>query len=216
MNVNRPVESAINGLSDLNGTRPATAFTDAVERLERGSLNALQGVLNGQPAPFEAGPFLGGSSNIVLKTADLAGRIDEVRIETIRHRDLLYVQLVEKTMNRGDNDVLDYRIRMADGTPVPAWLRRVGPETFAGYPDANAGMMDLSITVVRRDGLVTTHDIRLDPLTGQISDVSLRPDQTLPEAAQGPRVPLFTEQLDMLAPPPPVDTTDLERALGLQ
>ena len=217
----RPVVAAVNEVQSLGGTAyldpqagRGQVVATMVQRLEQGSQFALLAASAPGGQPFEARSFLGHSSGIALKTIDMAGRLDEVRIETIRHRSMLYLQLVEQSAPRGDRDVIDYRIRMADGSPVPEWLRRIGPETYAGTPDANTGVIDMVISVVRRDGLVTEHAVRLDPATGQLSPVPGQADETLPLGLT--RAPLFTEQMQAMAAPAEPDIESLERALGLR
>lgn len=218
----RPIEAAIYNLRPLAGIAYAGGhsiqsheLSRAVARLERGNLSALNGSGFAGPALFRNATFADASSQFVLQGDMIGGRPDEVRIESVRSKGVVYLQLADRSASGSPSDVRDYRLRLANGESVPKWLRRTGPETFAGTPDANARPLDLIITVIRRDGLLTEHAIRFDPLSAQLSTMPGRADKTVPSSMLD-RVPLFSEQLELSGSPRAVDITNLERALGLR
>ena len=134
--------------------------------------------------------FLGGSSTIVIDQP--AGGTERIHVSAIRHAGILYLQIVEDTARSNETSILDFRLRSSDGSPAPTWLRHIGPFTFAGHPDANAGTVDLILSVVQRDGQVSDHRLQLDSVSGHLS----QPPAPEDHGFEGRFAPMFSEQMN--------------------
>jgi hypothetical protein len=171
-------------------------------------IEQLSELRSGATDRFMLRTFMGGSSTIVI---DRPGSGDEkVHIETIKHAGIIYLQLIEERERDGETTILSYRLSGPDGAAAPAWLRQIGPFTFAGQPDAGTGTVDLILSISQSDGQVFEHEIRLDSFTGHLS----RPDLPKDDRSQGRPPPMFAEQMNRLAPTE--STARLEQALGLR
>ncbi|SFJ17310.1 CshA-type fibril repeat-containing protein [Phyllobacterium sp. CL33Tsu] len=192
------------------GFEPITAdgaVLDAVDEL--GSLNGIDHFADrpiDAPVRYALEPFLGGSSTIIV---DLPrGGEEKIHVEAIKHSGVLYLQIIDEKADGGETSVLNYRLRAQDGSPVPVWLRQVGPMTFAGYPDANTGTLDLILSVVRRDGQVSDYRLQLDTVSGHLS----RPPAPENHGFEGRLAPTFAQQMNER--PLNQNIELLERALG--
>ncbi len=183
---------ALNDLADLSG--------DAIDAV---GVNYF-----GPQLRFALTTFLGGSSTVVLERP---GASDErIRIDTVKHSGVIYLQVLEESERGGQSDILGYRLTGANDTSLPSWLRQLGPRSFAGNPHAASGTVDLILSVIQRDGQVIDFEIRLDSFSGHLSQ-SQRPE----DHGFEPRLaPMFSEQMQASARGRDID--DLERALGLR
>jgi hypothetical protein len=195
-NVDGAVVEAVRGLDTLN---------------DLADLNGLSvdAVVNNhfEPQPkFALTTFLGGSSTIMIERP---GAGDErIRIDSVKHSGVIYLQVLEEYQGVGESDVLNYRLYGENSAPAPSWLRQLGPRSFAGNPDAAAGTVDLILSVIQRDGQVIDYRIRLDSVSGHLSQQRGREDHGFE-----PRLsPMFTEQ--MLASARGGGINALEEALG--
>jgi hypothetical protein len=101
------------------------------------------------------------------------------------------MQIIEETQKGGDTSVLSYRLRSPDGGAAPAWLTQVGPLSFIGQPGADAGMVDLSLSIVQRDGRTSDHRLQLDTTNGNL----FQPPASEQRGFDGTLAPMFSEQM---------------------
>jgi hypothetical protein len=133
---------------------------------------------------------------------------ERIRIDSVKHSGVIYLQVLEEYQGGGESDILSYRLHGENGAPPPSWLRQLGPRSFAGNPDAASGTVDLILSVVQRDGQVIDYGILLDSFSGHLSQQREPEDHGFE-----PRLaPMFTEQ--MLASARGGDISALEKALG--
>lgn len=184
------------------------AVLDAVEGLNGLSrITDLAGRPHDTPIRLALKPFLGGSSAIVL---DLPGSgIDRIRVEAIKHTGIIYLQLVEETENGEKPSVINFRLHGVNDAPAWAWLKQIGPQTFAGYPDIGGDTADIILSIVQRDGRISDHNLRLDSLSGHLS-------QPKPEdhSFNDRLAPMFSQQ--MHGDVGKQDIESLEKALGFR
>ncbi|MBK9081563.1 MAG: tandem-95 repeat protein [Rhizobiales bacterium] len=198
------VISTVNGIGDLRGM--AGIGIDGVV------LNAVNGIrsLNsleerdlrqdGRPSifnemwsderAFDPRNFLGHSASFDL-SGD--GGLD-IRLATIRRPDSIAIMLVERQNAFGGGEALTYSLSMADGSPAPAWLQRVGPAMFVGRPPADLQTLDLVVSIGLRNGEVLERSVVVDVLTGHVTDKG----QTPGDGAKAPGAALFSDQLRKL------------------
>jgi len=100
-------------------------------------------------------------------------------------------------------------LRVSDGSGAAGWLSQIGPLSFARHPDAEAGTVDIILSIVRRDGRVSDHELPLDTASGHLSQTLALGDRSLNEKA----APTFSQQLNEASRTERLDR--LERALGL-
>jgi CshA-type fibril repeat protein/VCBS repeat-containing protein len=160
------------------------------------------------PIRFVFHSFLGGSSTIVIDKAEGGG--EKIHVEAIKHTGILYLQVIEATGDDGEPSALGYRLRAVDTFSTPNWLRQIGPLTFAGHPDAKAGIVDLILSIVQRDGRVTDHKLQLDTASGQLSHAPA----VERHGSEGRLAPTFSEQMKEGLGNQNIDR--LERALGFK
>jgi len=197
-NVDGAVVEAVRGLDGLNDLADLSGLSvDAVVS------NHFEPQLK-----FALTTFLGGSSTFVIERSGAGD--EKIRIDSVKHSGVIYLQVLEEHQGGGESDILSYRLHGQDGAPSPSWLRQLGPRSFAGNPDAGSGAVDLILSVVQRDGQVIDYAIRLDSFSGHLSQVRGPEDHGFE-----PRLaPMFTEQ--MLAGARERDINALERALGFR
>jgi hypothetical protein len=165
--------AVVEAVREIRDLRDVTAFADRIE----------------QPIRIGFQTFLGGTSTIVI---DQPGDRDEkLRIEVTKHAGIVYLQIVE-TENGNHRSDLRFEVRAKDGTLAAAWLRQVGPMTFAGYPDADTGTVNLILSVIQADGQILENELRLDSLTGNISKAPVPEERSSNESF----APMFSEQLN--------------------
>lgn len=153
---------------------------------------------------FAIRSFLGGSSAFIVDRS--AGEHDRIEVEVIKHAGIVYLQIIDVMEGDHTPSGLRYGLRMADGTPAPAWLRQIGPMTFAGHPAADESMLRLILSVIGRDGRVSDHELILDTRSGQVS----LPEARQPHAYEIEPAPMFSAQLNEKARSQAL----LEKALG--
>ena len=211
ISIDRPIETAVNGLRNLQGSTFKEAgqhgiVASAVHQLAHPRLDQVPGSIGGEDRAFDLRPFLGAASMMELSSAG-----DALALETIRQPNAIYLRLARPS---GDIDkVLGYRIRAADGSAAADWLAPIGPGIFAGNPPAGLATIDLVVSVLRKDGLVVSYPIRLDTFTGQIIELEPSASDQRSENGSG-RGSTFSEQMrgaSRIAS----DMSSLERALGL-
>ncbi|MFP3542070.1 Ig-like domain-containing protein [Rhizobium sp. SIMBA_035] len=183
------------------------AVLDAVDEL--GALDRITDIA-GRPAdaPMRLPPittFLGGSSTILIETP---GGDERIRLETVKHTGVIYLEILEEPKNGGESSVLAYRLRATDGSAAPAWLRQIGPLSFVGNPDTQSGMINLVLSIVQRDGRVSEHLLRLDTASGNVS----QPPEPQRHGFDERPAPMFSEQMNERSR----SNAALERALGFR
>lgn len=195
--------------SALNAIEADGAVLDAVDQIR-----GLNGIAEFAERPIEVPlrltltPFLGGSSTIVLEDPD--GGSERIHVETIKHAGIVYLQIVDEPGIGGEPSVLSYRLRASDGSGAAEWLSQIGPLSFAGHPDAEAGTVDIILSIVQRDGRVSDHELRLDTASGHLSQSAAVGDRSLNDRV----APIFSQQLGEASRTERMDR--LERALGFR
>ncbi|MGX1739931.1 Ig-like domain-containing protein, partial [Bosea sp. NPDC055353] len=192
--VDGAVVEAARGLDDLNDT------ADLSKRPIDAAIKGLD-----VPVGLSLSTFRGGSSTIVI---DRPAGDERIQVEAIWHTGLVYLQIVEETKGSDQASNLSYRLKSADGSPAPGWLRQVGPQTFAGRPDANVGVVDLVLSIIQRDGQVSDHKLQLDGFSGRLS----QPLEPQKHGFDGRLAPMFSEQMNEGSRNQNISL--LERALG--
>jgi len=195
--------------SALNTIDADGAVLDAVDQIR-----GLNGIAEFVERPIEVplrltlAPFLGGSSTIVLEDPD--GGSERIHVETIKRAGIVYLQIVDEPTNGGEPTVLSYRLRASDGSGAVEWLSQIGPLSFAGHPDAEAGTVDIILSIVQRDGRVSDHELQLDTATGHLSQPTALGDRSFNDTI----APTFSQQLSEASRTERLDR--LDRALGLR
>ncbi len=182
---------------------PRPARVESADLSERPIDAAVKGL--DVPVGLSLSIFRGGSSTIVI---DRPAGEERIQVEAIWHTGIVYLQIVEETKGSAQASNLSYRLRSADGSPAPAWLRQVGPQTFAGRPDADVGVVDLVLSIIQRDGQVSDHKLQLDGFSGRLS----QPLEPQKHGFEGRLAPMFSEQMNEGSLNQNISL--LERALG--
>jgi hypothetical protein len=87
--------------------------------------------------------------------------------------------------------VVDYRVTMADGRALPAWLDRVGSQVLMGERPVDAEEVKLHVTAILSDGSKIERDVVVQTNTGEIQPLKL--------GKRSDAAPLFTDQLGHFA-----------------
>jgi VCBS repeat-containing protein len=180
--VDGAVVEAVHGLDGLN------EVADLSERPIDAVINTHQDL--NSPIRFAFETFRGGSSAIVIDQA--TGPHERIEIESIKHAGILYLQIIDETDGGAKTSILGYRLRALDRSAAPSWLRQVGAMTFAGHPDADAGLVRLILTIVYRDGRVSDHELQLDSVSGHVS----QPRASRDDGQEGRLAPMFSQQIN--------------------
>ncbi|MGW8910977.1 Ig-like domain-containing protein, partial [Brucella cytisi] len=197
-NVDGAVVEAVRGLDGLNDI--ADLYDQPIDAAVKAQFDA--------PLKFSFNTFLGGSSAIVVDRP--GGGVERIQFEVIKHRDVIYLQIVDQTKINEQSSDLNYRIGGVDGALPPAWLKQIGSHTFAGVPDAQTGTVNLMILIIHKDEQVAEREIQLDSVNGLL----VLPTEPEDHGFEGVLAPTFAQQ--MLDGPETQDLSELERALGFR
>jgi hypothetical protein len=198
------VISTVNGIDDLNGmaglgvdgvvlnaVNGVRSLNSLEERdLRQGERPSIFNEMWSDERAFDPRHFLGHSASFDL-SGD--GGLD-IRLATIRRPDSIAIMLVERQGAFGGGEALTYALSMADGSPAPAWLQRVGPAMYVGHPPADMQTLDLVVSIGLRNGEVLERSVVVDVQTGHVTDKG----QTPGDGAAAPGATLFSDQLRKL------------------
>ena len=87
--------------------------------------------------------------------------------------------------------VVGYRVTMADGRALPAWLDRVGSQVLMGERPVDAEEVKLHVTAILSDGSTIERDVVVQTNSGEIQPLKL--------GKRSEAAPLFTDQLGHFA-----------------
>ena len=102
--------------------------------------------------------------------------------------------------------VLEYRVTLADGKPLPGWLDRAGPNVIFGKWPVSIDTIELNVTAILSDGETISRQIRIQTNSGEIQPLDNQKSGWVPRT--------FTNDLRMHASSQRDDLQRLAAAFG--
>lgn len=159
LSVRAPIGSVVNSIRSLNGIGSLPEDSPVLY-----AANQIgDWVESGRMIDEVTAGFFKGGSNIHL--ARQGTESTWFQIDTIVYKDYLYIM----PSSAGTVENAAFGITLADGTPLPDWLKPTRQGLVIGRPPAGLAFIDLRIHGVSTDGVISD-TIRIDLHTGAILD----------------------------------------------
>ncbi|MEM9358715.1 MAG: cadherin-like domain-containing protein, partial [Pseudomonadota bacterium] len=129
---------------------------------------------------------------------------DQVIIEALVREKVLMVQ-VSNNVSDDAKTIVEYRFSRADGSPIPAWLDRVGSTLLLGERPADVEQLKLRIEVIYSDGTSESRAVKIEANSGEIQPFSQQQASTAPK--------MFAEQFNPTTVPAEEGVQELSRML---
>ena len=186
------IVSTVNGLHSLSGTS-----------LRAGEGSPLNGNLVGQMVDrisditgtstdsWDVSGLTGFSIRMDAGTGaaaqDSAGASGQLVVETLVRKTTLYVEIKNDLKFEDNRSVQNYQVRMADGKPLPYWLKLADNGMLIGERPAHSETLKLQITAQMNDGSKIEKSVTIKTQNGEITSTPVqpaRPVETKPAAAE--------------------------------
>jgi len=166
------VLAAANGVRSLGGIGSfgeldPDVVADMLSSLRHAELDQLSiGGRSGDPREAE------GHGGFSLKAAfdgqRQGGSIQGALVVESLVRDRTLMLQLSSTASLGGKSIVEYRVTRTDGSPVPPWLGRAGPDLLIGERPADLETIELRIEGICSDGSRVVQDVHIDVTTGEI------------------------------------------------
>lgn len=162
LNSRHYILNAVNGIFANDATGTLRGDADIVSETVDAVSYSHSGNSAGQ---FNAGPLKG----FVLRTAYADANVEMI-VETLIGKQSLYLNLTG--INHGASDAaVEWTLMLADGRPLPDWIKRDNGRTFIAEVPPGANQVSLKIFATFPDGSAVERYITIDLRTGEIMPI---------------------------------------------
>ena len=95
------------------------------------------------------------------------GHQEQLVIESLVRGRTLILQ-ISNTVSLGARQIVEYRVTLQNGQPVPKWLESAGPDLLLGERPANVESLDLRVEGIYNDGGRVVQEVTIQAVTGEI------------------------------------------------
>ncbi len=96
---------------------------------------------------------------------------EQIIVESLVRNSTLMLQ-ISNTIEDGTRRIVEYRVTQSDGTPLPKWLNKAGPDFLIGRHDVGVENISLRIEAVYSDGSMFSENVRINATTGEIQKIA--------------------------------------------
>ncbi|HRD74777.1 MAG TPA: cadherin-like domain-containing protein [Hyphomicrobiaceae bacterium] len=196
------VVAAVNQVASLDGVSGSgyIGVVDGGSPINSNRIWEIQRSLGSAGLGFHRGDNTGmpeGLTGFSLRTSLLGhtigdGSQTELIIQTLVRERMLMIQISNMAMDQAKT-VSEYRVMLADGQPLPAWLDRPRGDLLIGERPVDSVSLRLKITVLYSDGSFETKLVEIQTGSGEIHPI---------EAKRGVDLPVpFVNQFALKTPP---------------
>ncbi len=169
------ITSGLNGIADLTAQGPIVNVVNSIRSLngmgwlpDRGAVVHVAGQIgewqeSGRIIDEVTAGFFKGGSNIHLARGN--GETTWFQIDTMVYNDYLYIM----PSSDGGVENASFGVTLADGSPLPVWLKPTRQGLVVGRPPAGLPFIDLRIHGSSQDGVISD-TVRIDLHTGAVLD----------------------------------------------
>ena len=114
----------------------------------------------------------------------------QIVVESLVREKVLIVQFSNTHIDAA-RSVQEFRFSLANGSPLPNWLDRAGPDLLLGQRPANVDFVEIRVTIIFTDGSFEEKYFRIEAISGDI--------KPLTSQRQGGIPPSFADQFASFA-----------------